>query len=80
MTPDQIAAAVNKPRSTIYRWRKENPDLYQAAADYAAGMRGQRDRLREALESVVDWCEFHDDSAEVIEARTALQASEESEK
>lgn len=53
MTPDQIAAAVNKPRSTIYRWRKENPDLYQAAADYAAGMRAQRDRLREMLEIAV---------------------------
>lgn len=30
-----IGQAVNKPASTIYRWRKDNPELFQAVREYA---------------------------------------------
>jgi len=35
VTMREIAVAVNKPESTIYRWRHENLDLFTAAKDYA---------------------------------------------
>jgi len=30
-----IARAINKPESTVYRWRNENPDLFRAVREYA---------------------------------------------
>ena len=33
---ERIGEAVNKPASTIYRWRKDNPALFEAAYDYAS--------------------------------------------
>ena len=35
VTMKQIADTVNKPESTIYRWKKDNLDLYTAAKEYA---------------------------------------------
>ncbi len=35
VTMREIAEAVNKPQSTVYRWRHENRDLFQAAKEYA---------------------------------------------
>lgn len=31
-----IGQTVNKPASTIYRWRQDNPALFQAVREYAA--------------------------------------------
>lgn len=31
-----IGASVNKPQSTVYRWRNANPELFQAAYEYAS--------------------------------------------
>ncbi|MGP9633718.1 hypothetical protein ACT3R7_11695 [Halomonas sp. AOP43-A1-21] len=39
LTAEQMAAigtSVNKPRSTMYRWRNDNPELFQAAYEYAS--------------------------------------------
>lgn len=36
VTMAAIAKAVNKPESTIYRWKKENPELFEAVREYAA--------------------------------------------
>lgn len=33
---EAIGASVNKPRSTLYRWRRENQELFQAAYEYAS--------------------------------------------
>lgn len=35
VTMREIAEAVNKPESTIYRWKRENPALYVAVLEYA---------------------------------------------
>lgn len=35
ITMREIADAIHKPESTVYRWRKENPDLFRAAKEYA---------------------------------------------
>ena len=32
---EAIGQAVNKPASTIYRWRQDNPALFEAVYDYA---------------------------------------------
>lgn len=31
----EVARAVKKPESTVYRWRLDNPELFQAAKEYA---------------------------------------------
>ncbi len=35
VTMREIAAAIHKPESTVYRWRQDNPDLFRAAREYA---------------------------------------------
>ncbi len=42
VTMREIAEAVNKPQSTIYRWKHDNPDLFQAAKDYAEKRKHER--------------------------------------
>jgi len=32
---EAIGQAINKPVSTIYRWRKDNPPLFAAVREYA---------------------------------------------
>lgn len=47
VTMAAIAKAVNKPESTIYRWKKENPELFEAVREYAA-------RIAQASEPTAD--------------------------
>lgn len=35
VTMREIAAAIHKPESTVYRWRQDNPDLFRAVKEYA---------------------------------------------
>jgi len=42
VTMQQIADAINKPASTVYRWRKDNKALFQAVREYAARQHQQK--------------------------------------
>ncbi|GAA0586576.1 hypothetical protein ACFQH5_20315 [Halomonas salifodinae] len=35
VTMREIAAAIHKPESTVYRWRQDNPNLFRAVKEYA---------------------------------------------
>ncbi len=76
VTIRQIAAAIHKPESTVYRWRHDNPDLYAAAAMYAEGgdiqqVRAERDA---AVEQAAFWREqFMEARADDRQAMAYLQ-------
>lgn len=40
---EAIGQAVNKPASTIYRWRKDNPELFEAVREYAQRQQDEPD-------------------------------------
>lgn len=52
VTMREIAQAVNKPESTVYRWRNENHELFTAAKEYAERVSKKRGDGKEGSEHV----------------------------
>ncbi len=70
VTMREIARAVHKPESTIYRWRNDNPDLYRAAVMYAEG--ADMEQVRAERDAAVAQC--REARADERQAMTYLQS------
>lgn len=52
VTMREIAQTVNKPESTVYRWRHENHELFTAAKEYAERAKKKQSGGKEGSEDV----------------------------